>query len=651
MCGIFGVLNTDRSPSAGEGRLAAIAGAMKHRGPDAHGFYTDHQVALVHTRLSLVDLSSRSDQPLWDRSGRYCIVYNGELYGYENVRSQLEDRGVVFATTSDTEVLLYAVLEFGVDQALSELDGMFAFAIYDRLEGSLVLARDRIGMKPLFTWRSQGEFAFSSTVQAFRSLFTLEPDLLSVQTFLSGYGGPTSGRSFFKGVQIVSPGTIVTLRKGEHPTCRSFASWKQLESTERLRAASEKKPEQWIDELEELLLRSVESQMLSDVPVGALCSGGVDSSLTLAMAKKFNPDLKVFHADVCGPLSEVESAKQVAEHLDLPIHIAEVRDQDFIQSIPEITEHFGFPFLFHPNSVPFVTVCKLVRESGVKAVLCGEGADELFLGYEWLIPNIRRTISRFPSEVFHYGKTKIDEWERQLRGKPPIRSFGKNDHQLVRSLSHAFEYELGIDEIDPDSESQLEWPSANDRRSLVRCGELSYILRTLMHRNDSLGMSSSIEARYPFLARDVLEFAINLPTTAKLRVSTQLSDWHHPFVRDKWVLRKVASRYLPLDAAHRVKRPFKTSAFDRMRISPAYFDRSPLQDWFQVTKARLRFMADNASAALRMRMLMLDVWGRLYFQGEKLPGLQSRLNTFIRVAGSSKTAANQPEVLAGDVVP
>jgi asparagine synthase (glutamine-hydrolysing) len=188
------------------------------------------------------------------------------------------------------------------------------------------------------------------------------------------------------------------------------------------------------------------------------------------------------------------------------------------------------------------------------------------------------------------------------------------------------EYELGVDD-DFDKDLLSRYPRTADHRRIDQSGQLSYILRSLMHRNDSLGMSASIEARYPLLSRDILRLAINLPTRAKLRWSSQMADWHHPFVRDKWVLRKLAERYLPRPIAHRVKRPFLTTALDRMHIPPGYFDDSLLAEWFHLTRPRMRFLAQNASNKLRMRLLTLDVWSRLFFAQESISQVQLRLQS------------------------
>ncbi|MCU0709872.1 MAG: asparagine synthase (glutamine-hydrolyzing), partial [Pirellula sp.] len=579
MCGIYGRLIHAENASSHAIELARIADAMSHRGPDAWDSYCDAAVSLVHTRLSLVDLESRANQPMWDQSGRYCIVYNGELYDYREVRKDLERRGIRFVSTTDTEVLLYAIIEWGLEEALQRVDGMYAFAVYDRVERKLQLARDRVGMKPLFYIDQSDAFAFASSIQALQVSQPLSPNLLSVQSFLLGYGGPMSGNSFFCHVEQIPPGHVLTIQQHGSATVRRFASWRDLSCPATADALGCQKPEQWVDQLGEFLEKSVASQLVADADVGTLCSGGVDSSLVLAIAKRFKPDIQAFHANVVGSKSELAAAQQVASDTNVPLHVVDVHDRDFIDLVPEVTEHYGLPFLFHPNAVPFIQVSKLVRQCGVKAVLCGEGADELFLGYEWLIPNIRRTLTRAPAQLFQLSKSAFDHFERWIRGKPTRYTDADWDLNLVRSLPHRMEYELGVDD-DFDKDLLSRYPRTADHRRIDQSGQLSYILRSLMHRNDSLGMSASIEARYPLLSRDILRLAINLPTRAKLRWSSQMADWHHPFVRDKWVLRKLAERYLPRPIAHRVKRPFLTTALDRMHIPPGYFDDSLLAEWF-----------------------------------------------------------------------
>jgi asparagine synthase (glutamine-hydrolysing) len=216
MCGIFGILlhhNPGRMPD--RCRLERSAGLMHHRGPDHHGIYADEGIGLVHTRLSLLDLHPRSSQPFWDSDGRYGLVYNGEIYNYREVRRELEGQGIKFKTTSDTEVLLQCLIHYGTEATLPRIEGMFAFALYDRREHVLTLARDRFGIKPLYIYDRKDAFVFASEVAAMRPWIRLEPDLLSIAAYLENQlQGPASNFSFFKGVKSAAPGSVITVRRG-----------------------------------------------------------------------------------------------------------------------------------------------------------------------------------------------------------------------------------------------------------------------------------------------------------------------------------------------------------------------------------------------------------------------------------------------------
>ncbi len=399
MCGLFGFLSRRRSAHDLLGDPQPILRSLAARGPDGSGTFVDDAVALLHTRLALVDVDPRSDQPMWDSSGRYCLVYNGELYGYQGLRDELQGQGARLRTTSDTEVLLESLCRFGVDSTLRRVDGMFAFALYDRIAGQVTLARDRGGMKPLFVWETPEFFAFASSVQALHAWSPLNPDLLTVQTFLQGYALPTTGRTFFAEVQSVVPGTITWSKRNGPPRMRTFAAWSDLDDPALAEELARETSEQWVDRLDEQLTASVQSQLAADAPVGALCSGGVDSALVAAIARRIDPALQLFHANVLGPQSEYAAAQRVASHLNLPLHRVDVDQAAFIEHFAEVTYHFGAPFLCQLNSVPFLLLSQLVHRHGVKAVVCGEAADESFLGYEWLMPNIRKTLRQVPVQA------------------------------------------------------------------------------------------------------------------------------------------------------------------------------------------------------------------------------------------------------------
>src|SRR5215204_547700 len=312
MCGIFGILwhNTEDIPDAA--RLKQTAKLLHHRGPDDFGIYSEPGVGLVHTRLALLDLNPRSNQPFWDRSGRYALVYNGEIYNFAELRTELEQQGIQFRTTSDTEVLLEALLKWGADAALPRFEGMFAFGLYDKTEKSFLLARDRFGINPLFVYDTGRAFLFASEIGAIRPWIDFKPDPIAISGYLYGFSGPTRGFTFFEGVKFLDTGGIAKITRNAPAEYRRFFALSDFvdpAETERLHRTT---PLQLVDEVDEILNDSVRSQLIADAPVGALCSGGIDSSIILAMAAPHHNNLAIFHANVVGPISEFEAASRLA---------------------------------------------------------------------------------------------------------------------------------------------------------------------------------------------------------------------------------------------------------------------------------------------------------------------------------------------------
>ena len=340
-----------------------------------------------YTALS-PDLNARSNQPFWDQQQRYCLVYNGEIYNFQALRTELEQQGIRFRTTSDTEVLLEWLIHSGAEATLPKLEGMFAFALYDRIEQTLLLARDSLGIKPLFIYDQDDAFVFASEICAMRPWIPFAPDQLSIASYLSGFSGPTKGYTFFEQVQSLEPGGIITIRRGERATYRRFFSLESFCDPAEMERLQQLKLSRLVDEVDARLHASVRSQLVADAPVGALCSGGVDSSLLMAIAAKYHNNLAVFHANVVGPLSEYEAATRLAKHLKLDLKTVDVLDQDFLDKMPEVIGHYGYPYYpCNPHSIPFFMVSQLVHNNQVKAILSGEGADECFLGYSWLAPS------------------------------------------------------------------------------------------------------------------------------------------------------------------------------------------------------------------------------------------------------------------------
>jgi asparagine synthase (glutamine-hydrolysing) len=625
MCGIAGIVTHRPGDRPDPAALEWAARVLQHRGPDHSATWSDEAVGLVHTRLSLVDLDVRSSQPFWDDTRRYALAFNGEIYNFRELRSKLEQQGLSFRTTGDTEVLLALLIRDGVEKTVEQLEGMFAFAFYDTQTRALVLARDRFGMKPLLMHDSPECFAFASEAAALRAWVKLEPDLLSISSYLHGFEGPTVGPSLFRGIRIVPPGSIVRIRPGSVAELTRFAShddfWdpNEREALERLSARG------LVDRLDELLCASVRTQLLADAPVGAFCSGGLDSSVVVALAAAAHPGVAIFHADVVGRHSERSNAEKLARHLKLELKVVEVRDQDFLDTFPAIVRHLGQPFTVRPDATPFFRVCQLAREHQVKGVLSGEASDECFHGYQSMMPDPRAFLRRVPRPSILTARNLYKRVFQRTHAE-----FERRDAlpELATPLHNRFEVDLERAAIRRLRDATGRPIGVNDQKTPVALG---FHLRTLLHRNDLIGMAASIETRYPFLDRRVVQFAVNLPSRYKIRVTREVADVRHPFLRDKWILREVAQRYVPRELSHQPKRAFPTNAFKRLRIGDGFFRGSFVSDLFELSRHQVDYLEANARNTFKLRLLHLDTWGNVFIRGCTDDHVLSRLKQFVRI--------------------
>ncbi len=636
MCGIFGIRFEKSDAALDRARLQASVAAIGHRGPDAAVIHAEPGLGLAHARLSLVDVSSRSDQPFHDETGRYVLVFNGEVYNFRELRRELEKQGVAFRTTSDTEVVLHSLIRHGTD-ALADLEGMFALAFIDRADGSVLLARDRFGMKPLF-WTDNLDgtpaLAFASEVAAFAPWTTLAPDMGQFFAYLGKFGGPTSGRSFYEGIRALAPGDYLQSRRGQPLVIAPFFKLPDFlneAEADRLRALS---PTAIADVYDERMQQAVASKLFADARVGAFASGGVDSSLIVAMAARQQKDVALFHANVKGAWSETPAARGLADHLGLDLHIAEVEEQDFVDMIPRVMRHYGYPFSYHPNCAPLMVTAQLARDNGVKGLLSGEGSDELFLGYPWL--------GRKPiTDALGAVAAGVQGLVRRIPGLGPVLLPDRigNAPQL-RDLMSGREM---ADDMDAVEAALARFPERlQDAGTQWSLDYMHHHLRTLLHRNDTMGMAASIEARFPFLDHRVASFGVNLPRRFKLRTSPFVMEKAHPFVRDKWVVRAVADRYVPKHLSQRIKIGFWTTVFQRLKIAPAYLAGSPLGDVLKLSQRQLEDAFDDAGADLRLRLLLCDVWLRTVIGNEAEEAATARLRDHVTILPEGARPASAP---------
>ncbi|MGB6994235.1 MAG: asparagine synthase (glutamine-hydrolyzing) [Thermoanaerobaculia bacterium] len=600
MCGIFGVLTADERLLPDDGALAAAARDLRHRGPDAAAHTRTGKAAFAHTRLALLDLHERANQPMWDETRRHCLLFNGEIYNFRSLRSELERAGRSFRTESDTEVLLQGLLHEGT-RFLPRLEGMFAFALYDTVEDRLLLARDRFGIKPLVYATAEGSFCFASEVRPLRHCLELAADPYAVAAYLAGADPATQGETLFAGVRSLESGHWLEVDGNRRITREPFFSIPDFHDPELAAELEAAGPRAMVRRLDATLHQSIEKHLIADVEVGCLASGGLDSSLITAMAVRHKPDLVLFHADVVGRKSERDAAERLARYFKLDLHTVPVDDEAFLSLIPETVLHYEAPISYHPNSVPFLAVAKLVERHGVKAILSGEGSDEAFLGYAsarrsvlaqrfgWF-PGVRHT----PAES-NPGREMLSRLERW------------SDRQSIETI-------CGGAAVDP------------------MCLELlSYHLRTLMHRNDRLGMAASIEARFPFLDHDLVAFAANVGPQHKVKASPRrMLRNRHPIVV-KWLVRRVAEAYLPPDLAYRRKRGFPTTGMRRLEIEPSYFDSGWVRDELQLSANQMKGMLRQAPRPFLSRLLLLELWGSLLVRHQSLETVRDGLEAHARI--------------------
>jgi asparagine synthase (glutamine-hydrolysing) len=537
-----------------------MAASIRHRGPDGYGFYVGHRVGLAHVRLSIVDLAGGA-QPLTNENGQIVVTYNGEIYNHLELRRELEAKGHVFRTHCDTEILVHGYEEWGVN-LLRRLNGQFAFAIYDRKTESVFIARDRFGVRPLFYAQRNGEFYFGSEIKAILASGEVEASLdrRGIDEIFT-FWAARPPRTPFAGIASLEPGSYGIVKDGALWLHRYY----ELDFPE---AGVE--PVDVIEQLDEIMLRSVGMRLRADVPVGAYVSGGLDSSIIASLASSASPhSLRSFSITFDDPrFDESDFQREVAEDVGSVHAIAAITHGSIAQSFPEVLWHTETPLL-RTAPVPMHHLAKLTKENGIKVVLTGEGADELFLGYDLFKEvSVRRFCLRRPTSV---GRQRLfDRLYPELMAKGKGGEFWRrffldgcasNDplfSHLPRFLLSARtkdfyspEFKSGLGGIDVLSELRgslpvryFGWSPLNQAAYLEMTTLLSPYL--LSSQGDRVAMAHGVEGRFPFLDHRLYEFAAALPTGSRLRG-----------LREKEVLRRWASRVLPPRIRARRKQPYR----------------------------------------------------------------------------------------------
>ena len=585
MCGIAGLLVSDDCIDGAA--LAPIAHSMgaklAHRGPDAAGSWIDEEagVALSHQRLSIQDLSVAGTQPMTSECGRYVLVYNGEIYNASRLGAELETRGARFRGHSDTEVLLAAIAAWGLEQALRRSVGMFALAVWDRECRELSLARDRVGIKPLFWSCGGGRLVFASELKALLIGVAEHPavDRAGLASYLH-YGYIVAPRTIYSGVQKLNPGTILRVRAGDEPRATTF--WSLQETLEGI-TLDERiiDPAEGRQLIEESLGLAVRRRLVADVPLGAFLSGGVDSSLiTALMQEQADGPVHSYSIGSSSPeYDEANYARDVARHLGT-IHTEFIVDElDCLNVVPRLMDVYDEPF-GDSSQVPTLVLSQLARKH-VTVALSGDGGDELFAGYNrhWWYHRLSTLRRVAPSLMRRAGAlvaagvpaAALDRLGRALTGQAAI---GRRSHKLWAMIGadgpeSAHRAVLrqwtdlgheGTEELPAAYRSSLRFTEFSGVERMQALDLLTYLPDDILTKVDRASMAHSLEVRVPFLDHEVIRAAFRLVPDQKVSGSAT-----------KVVLRAMLRDRVPRELIERPKMGFA--------IPIEHWLRNDLRDW------------------------------------------------------------------------
>lgn len=643
MCGITGNIDFKKQSSAErlEQLTRCMSDQLSHRGPDSDGVWVDETtgVGLGHRRLAIVDLSPTGYQPMHSASGRFVLTFNGEIYNFQAIRPELEKLGHNFRGTSDTEVMLAAFEQWGVEDSLKHFNGMFAFAVWDRQEHILHLVRDRLGIKPIYYGWVNDSFLFGSELRSLQSHPAFDCDInRDAIVLLLRYACIPVPHSIFKGIYKQPPGTILSIPADDaaaRPTPKQYWSAQQIA---RHGQANQITSEiEALEQLKNLLLDAVKIRMIADVPLGAFLSGGVDSSLVVALmqAQSSNP-VKTFTIGFReDAYNEAHHAKAVAQHLGTEHTELYVTPAETLAIIPRLPRLFDEPFA-DSSQIPTFLVSQLARQH-VTVSLSGDGGDELFAGYNryFVGQNLLGKLRYIPKPARHLTASGInmlsaETWEHLLGrlkpilpGRPMQRYPGSKVHKLARVLhldSNLQIYNRLLSYWEPEFPAVLDaaephtyfvdeeqWATFDDPMLAMPYLDLvSYLPDDILTKLDRASMGVGLEGREPLLDYRVVELAWRIPLSMKIRNG-----------KGKWLLRQLLYQYVPQALIDRPKTGFGMPVDEWLR--------SDLREWAEnlLDPARLNAEGFFDTQSIRRKWQehlsgnydwSYGLWGVLMFQ-------------------------------------
>ncbi len=633
MCGICGIFHRDRMRRVEREKLAEMNQRIVHRGPDDDGFFVEGNVGLAMRRLSIIDIQT-GHQPITNEDENLWIVYNGELYNHQELRKDLEARGHHYRTKSDTETIIHLFEEYGRD-CVKYLRGMYAFAIWDRGKRELFIARDRLGIKPLYYWYDGKTLLFGSEIKAILAHpgVNAEFNRATLAEYLA-FGYIPEPETMYAGINKLLPGHILVL--GETGELRIAQYWDLT-----VQADDSSQPRQhYVNHYRELLEECVSSHLMSDVPLGVFLSGGLDSSAVAALTTKIRREPIETFAVGYGEeaFSELPYARLVAKHIGSKHHEVRLSREEFFQTLPHLIWHEDEPIVW-PSSVSLYFVARLARER-VTVVLTGEGSDETLAGYTryaWTLKN---------SRMDHAYRMLIPEFGRKLV-RAGIHA-GPLSGALHRKLEHTFLVRDGaswpsfyFDNFysafsgaeqekllapetraicgDAYAGSMRYWnASSGDMLHRMLYTDIKTYLVELLMKQDQMSMAASIESRVPFLDHVLVEFTASIPAKYETKG-----------LAGKFILKSAVEDVLPREVVYRQKMGFPTpwaywlagpqlDQLEQLLLEPrtrerGYFDAAAVQRLFAEHRARSR---DHGNRI--WRLLNLELWERVCLEGEPI---------------------------------
>ncbi|HEV8657047.1 MAG TPA: asparagine synthase (glutamine-hydrolyzing) [Thermoanaerobaculia bacterium] len=636
MCGIAGIISFDRGATVDAERLRRMRDVLRHRGPDGEGLWTEGPVGLAHRRLSILDIEGGA-QPMTTADENAWIVFNGEIYNHPELKPQLEARGHRYRTRSDTETILHIYEDEG-EACVERLQGMFAFALWDRQRQQLLLARDRLGIKPLYYAMSDHELLFASEIKAILAAGSLQPRLNEhvVPEYLAT-GFVSGPETFFQGIRKLLPGRTLTWSRRDRLRERRYwqvPASKSEPSSQSLKAQSA--------ELRARLTDTVRSHLMSDVPVGLFLSGGIDSTglagLMASMVKDPIQTFSVGFPDREG--NELDYARLAARSIRSEHHEVVITAEQFFRELPRLVWHEDEPIAF-PSSVPLYFVSALAREH-VKVVLTGEGADELFGGYnryrvtalnQRLGEAYSHVLPRFARERVSRAITSLPWKARRYLGRtflalsPDPRSVFFENFAVFgeRARDRLLQDQPALRSSDPFAE-MMRCYEASDGGILDRMTQTdmqTYLVELLM-KQDQMSMAASVESRVPYLDHQLVEYVVGLPAESKVR------GW-----QTKLILREALRDLLPAKIITRRKMGFPVPVGSWLRSSFGAIveefvtgPRATARNLFD--REFVRGIADEHRSrrgehGTRLWLLMnLEIWQRIFLDGEDAESIMGR---------------------------